>query len=137
MAIFALDKLLRSNELNFGLLAVIPTLLLTYVSIGWLWNTIQRRRGLRKKSSLEPLRKSFYELERRLNLLNIGQCPQEECIGFIIFELAHLKKLPEQLSISVDHLQQDIQDLEIAVIHNPSEAIHVLTRMWRMNVLIK
>ncbi|KAI8967342.1 ATP synthase regulation protein NCA2-domain-containing protein [Mycotypha africana] len=43
LAMSALDKLLKSNELNFAFLAVAPSMLLTYASASWLKNRLRGR----------------------------------------------------------------------------------------------
>ncbi|KAI8344536.1 ATP synthase regulation protein NCA2-domain-containing protein [Chlamydoabsidia padenii] len=56
MAMQALDKLLKSNELNFAFLAVAPSMLLTYASFSWLKNIYQRRGGNRIRQLGQPLK---------------------------------------------------------------------------------
>jgi nuclear control of ATPase protein 2 len=47
LAMSALDKLLRSNELNFAFLAVVPTLLVLYGMGQWISSSLKNRRGRR------------------------------------------------------------------------------------------
>ncbi|ORZ14626.1 ATP synthase regulation protein NCA2-domain-containing protein [Absidia repens] len=59
MAMQALDKLLKSNELNFAFLAVAPSMLLTWASVSWLKNIYQRRDGNRIRQYGQPLKNTL------------------------------------------------------------------------------
>lgn len=55
VAMAALDRLLRANQLNFALLAMIPSAMLLHLTWVWLWQRgerQQRRRALTIKSQL-------------------------------------------------------------------------------------
>ncbi|KAG0165135.1 Nuclear control of ATPase protein 2 [Apophysomyces sp. BC1034] len=68
LAMSALDKLLKSNELNFAFLAVAPSMLLTWASLAWLRNIYQRRSGKRLKQVGRPIRAAMRRIDRLLNL---------------------------------------------------------------------
>ncbi|KAI9497369.1 ATP synthase regulation protein NCA2-domain-containing protein [Zychaea mexicana] len=56
LAMAALDKLLKSNELNFAFLAVAPSMLLTYASFSWLKNLYSKRSGYQVGKIAMPIR---------------------------------------------------------------------------------
>ncbi|KAI8082286.1 ATP synthase regulation protein NCA2-domain-containing protein [Thamnidium elegans] len=59
LAMSALDKLLKSNELNFAFLAVAPSMLLTWASVSWLKNTFQGRSQQKMKKIGLPMRETL------------------------------------------------------------------------------
>ncbi|KAI8365316.1 ATP synthase regulation protein NCA2-domain-containing protein [Radiomyces spectabilis] len=59
LAMAALDKLLKSNELNFAFLAVAPSMLLTWASCAWIRNVYQSRGGRRVKQIGQPIREAM------------------------------------------------------------------------------
>ncbi|KAI9268395.1 ATP synthase regulation protein NCA2-domain-containing protein [Helicostylum pulchrum] len=66
LAMSALDKLLKSNELNFAFLAVAPSMLLTWASVSWLKNTFQGRSQQKMKKTGLPMRETLRRIERQL-----------------------------------------------------------------------
>lgn len=66
-AMMAMDKLLRANELNFELLAIIPLLSLLYfcARLGWRW--IGQLARLPDEHRLAAIRQSLHNVERTLN----------------------------------------------------------------------
>ncbi|CEG64716.1 hypothetical protein RMATCC62417_01642 [Rhizopus microsporus] len=66
LAMSALDKLLRSNELNFAFLAVAPSMLLTWASASWLKGLIEGRTKQRIAKAGLPIRETLRRIERQL-----------------------------------------------------------------------
>jgi hypothetical protein len=52
----ALDKLLKSNELNFAFLAVMPTLMITYGTVRWIRTTLGNRKGFGFGKKMDEIR---------------------------------------------------------------------------------
>ncbi|KAJ1551321.1 Nuclear control of ATPase protein 2 [Nowakowskiella sp. JEL0078] len=72
LAMTALDKLLRSNELNFAFLAMFPSILIVYLTCTWVtkaWNSRTHLNG-----SFASMRSSMREIDR---LLNFAQTSSE------------------------------------------------------------
>ncbi|KAI9485906.1 MAG: ATP synthase regulation protein NCA2-domain-containing protein [Benjaminiella poitrasii] len=59
LAMSALDKLLKSNELNFAFLAVAPSMLLTWASANWFKNIVQGRSHQKAKKIGLPMRETL------------------------------------------------------------------------------
>ncbi|KAI7904856.1 ATP synthase regulation protein NCA2-domain-containing protein [Cokeromyces recurvatus] len=59
LAMSALDKLLKSNELNFAFLAVAPSMLLTWASASWFKNMLQGRSQQKVKKIGLPMRETL------------------------------------------------------------------------------
>jgi hypothetical protein len=55
-ALSALDKLLKSNELNFAFLAVMPTLMITYGTVRWIRTTLGNRQGFGFGRKMDEIR---------------------------------------------------------------------------------
>lgn len=59
LAMAALDKLLKSNELNFAFLAVAPSMLLSWASFTWLKNLYRQRTGRQVGRVGQPIRETM------------------------------------------------------------------------------
>ncbi|KAI8097874.1 ATP synthase regulation protein NCA2-domain-containing protein [Gilbertella persicaria] len=59
LAMAALDKLLKSNELNFAFLAVAPSMLLSWASISWFKNAVQGKSQQKIKKVGQPIRETL------------------------------------------------------------------------------
>jgi nuclear-control-of-ATPase protein 2 len=55
-AMSALDKLLRSNELNFAFLAFVPTLLISYFVVNYVNSLFVNRKGFGYNSKMFEIR---------------------------------------------------------------------------------
>jgi nuclear control of ATPase protein 2 len=55
-ALNALDKLLKSNELNFAFLAVMPTLFVTYGTVSWIRTKMGNHKGFGFSQKMEEIR---------------------------------------------------------------------------------
>lgn len=133
VAISALDKILRSNELNFAFLALVPTLLITYSVVGY----IRRQMGelVSSKYVLEDIRSTLIDMERIVNIHDQGK--EDKLLrGKLICQVCRLRGLCQHLSRSDSkRLSRDIKDLErVIVFHQTSfdsTLVAILTRMWR------
>ncbi|KAI7859978.1 ATP synthase regulation protein NCA2-domain-containing protein [Circinella umbellata] len=138
LAMAALDKLLKSNELNFAFLAVAPSMLLTYASFSWLKNIYSRRTGHQIGKIAQPIREVMRRVERLFNLASVDVKPEEEQLdckshGILLCEIHLLRiyalQLPRRRSIR-DYFMEDLRDLE-----NPkltvAQKLNVVTRMNR------
>lgn len=76
-AMMAMDRLLRANELNFELLAVVPLLFILYCTIGAGRYYVGRWMNRTDDDRLLRIRSGIYQLETLFN----SEKPQEEIIG--------------------------------------------------------
>ena len=86
IAMQALDKLLRSNELNFAFLAVVPTLLVMGATYQWFGGLWKRQKDASMDWVHAQCRMSFREVERLLNQSTTmatsgGGCGTRSAIG--------------------------------------------------------
>ncbi|KAI8140932.1 ATP synthase regulation protein NCA2-domain-containing protein [Fennellomyces sp. T-0311] len=138
LAMAALDKLLKSNELNFAFLAVAPSMLLTWASVSWLKDVYSKRTGQQVGKIAQPIRETMRRVERLFNLASVDVKPEEEQLdceghGILLCEIHLLRiyalALPRRNSIR-DHFMEDLRDLE-----NPKltvvQKLNVVTRMSR------
>ena len=133
MAMTALDKLLRSNELNFAFLAVMPALAVTYYSGSYISSLINRRRGYGYTALIQQLRANL----RRIELLMRETHFDELVTGNLIF---HLVQVYRDGSLAFDELEremflEDVNQLQNFVLDKDSSGyngIQVIERMWRM-----
>lgn len=114
-ALSALDKLLKSNELNFAFLAVIPTLLISYGALQYVRTLTGSavRGGLRKAKWKANI--VLREVER---LLLQGE-RSDESIGYLLCHLVHLDRLLRAAPYPAEQkevLLQDLIDLEKLVL---------------------
>ncbi|EPB83757.1 hypothetical protein HMPREF1544_09498 [Mucor circinelloides 1006PhL] len=151
LAMSALDKLLKSNELNFAFLAVAPSMLLTWASASWFRNTIQGRSQQRMKKTGLPMKETLRRIERQLivmepihkekgelNEWSSGNQHQIECEtqGILLCEVhllrAYARSLPLQNSTRARFLE-DIRDLENPSLTNEQkiQTIARMTRFWK------
>lgn len=66
LSLSAMDKLLRSNELNFAFLALIPTIFVVYGGVNWVGHVVTRRRGLGIQRGRAVIRSSLREVDKIL-----------------------------------------------------------------------
>ncbi|KAK4512389.1 uncharacterized protein ATC70_003087 [Mucor velutinosus] len=151
LAMSALDKLLKSNELNFAFLAVAPSMLLTWASISWFRNTIQGRSQQKMKKTGLPMKETLRRIERQLivmepihqekgelNEWSSGNQYQIECEtqGILLCEVhllrAYARSLPLQNSTRARFLE-DIRDLENPSLTNEQkiQTIARMSRFWK------
>ncbi|GAN08581.1 ATP synthase regulation protein NCA2 [Mucor ambiguus] len=151
LAMSALDKLLKSNELNFAFLAVAPSMLLTWASVSWFRNTIQGRSQQKMKKTGLPMKETLRRIERQLvvmepihqekgelNEWSSNNQHQTECEtqGILLCEVhllrAYARSLPLQNSTRARFLE-DIRDLENPSLTNEQkiQTIARMSRFWK------
>ncbi|KAG0268644.1 Nuclear control of ATPase protein 2 [Actinomortierella ambigua] len=81
VAMAALDKLLKANELNFAFLAVGPSLLLLWFVTSQIRGTWRRARGQNLAVVSIQMRESLRQVERLLNLAATGVPPSRHLHG--------------------------------------------------------
>ncbi|KAI8336994.1 ATP synthase regulation protein NCA2-domain-containing protein [Chlamydoabsidia padenii] len=132
MAMQALDKLLKSNELNFAFLAVAPSMLLTWASASWLKNIYQKRDGNRIQQIGQPLKDTLRRIERLFTLDPTENELSCESQGALLCELLVLRNyahyLPTRNSIR-ESFTEDIRDLE-AVRLSKRQKMETVGRMY-------
>jgi hypothetical protein len=112
----ALDKLLQSNELNFGMLAIMPTLLITYGTANYFSNRWSSRQGSSKNQIKIQLHKELRDIHKILN--NSLSNSKEDRVhpkykGKLLIHLNELRSLSGGLSIKGKlGLLEDIRELE-------------------------
>ena len=138
LALSALDKLLKSNELNFAFLAVIPTLLISYS----IYNYITSLAGSAQKASLKKVvvlvTLTVRDIERLV--LNGGSERSDETVGYILCHLVHLDQIIKSAPFSALQkraLIEDVSDLEASILDDspPSLVLAIISRI-RQIVLI-
>ena len=130
LAMSALDKLLRSNELNFAFLAFMPTLGISYwgakVMVSWFSQPTRPK-------TLLPLQLALLDIERTCNILATTEA-SALYHGQLLCDVAQLRPLVSRLSKPY-RLLRDIQDLEYALISDKptlsSDVLAIVQRMWK------
>ncbi|KAG1470962.1 hypothetical protein G6F56_002391 [Rhizopus delemar] len=149
LAMSALDKLLKSNELNFAFLAVAPSMLLTWASASWFKNAVQGKTKQRVTKAGLPIRETLRRIERQL-IIRTPQTElsewqqrtsseqdrvQEDCEtqGLLLCEIHLLRSyaviLPTKNNTRARFLE-DIRDLENPLLTN-NQKIQTVARMCR------
>ncbi|KAL0093120.1 ATP synthase regulation protein NCA2-domain-containing protein [Phycomyces blakesleeanus] len=147
LAMSALDKLLKSNELNFAFLAVAPSMLLTWASFSWINNFYKSRTGQKVRKIGQPLRDTLRRVGRLLNLGSLAGERKEdgsqsdsndgllscESQGTLLCEVHLLRSyahgLPNRNSMR-ELFMQDLRDLEDPNLTR-SQKIQTIARMYR------
>ncbi|KAI9143107.1 ATP synthase regulation protein NCA2-domain-containing protein [Paraphysoderma sedebokerense] len=155
LALSALDKLLRSNELNFSVLAVLPVLVLLGGGISWFRRLIRQWSGKGREKGLKKVRSVLIEVEKLVNRgrAMIGEeveegdksrnkeqeTMKEEELGLLLIELHYLRSLlspsspNSALSLSKTEVEQhldDIRELETTS-YTVEMKLRVVDRIWR------
>ena len=133
MAMTALDKLLRSNELNFAFLAVIPALAVTYYVSSSIINFFNRRRGYGQSLSMQQIRSNLRQIEILLCENNIDSL----ITGKLIF---YLIQVYQDGSFAFEDVERemfldDLSDLQHFVIQEKAQGlrgIQIVNRIWRI-----
>ncbi|KAH6561432.1 hypothetical protein BASA61_007346 [Batrachochytrium salamandrivorans] len=144
LAISALDKLLKSNELNFAFLAIMPTLVIMYTAVNWIRQALTPLPAA-SSETVKAMKRSLRNIERIFNQMDLGlQVPSQQSISFglLLCETCRLHECATMLPASlVDsaRLTQDIGDLESIVVFQAenvsTSGIAVLGRIWRTNAI--
>jgi hypothetical protein len=134
LAMTALDKLLRSNELNFAFLAVMPTFSLSYLAVTYLGRITGEL--VSTKATIALAQSVLLDIERLAGMTSLHAQDTALYRGMIICELSHLRSI-------ISNLQRNartpwtvgIKDMENIIVyeeHDLSTKIsRVLTRLWR------
>ncbi|KAJ3129678.1 Nuclear control of ATPase protein 2 [Nowakowskiella sp. JEL0407] len=117
LAVSALDKLLRSNELNFAVLALFPSLAFVYFTYSWAIRTWNGRQYLNE--SIPLVRNSLRDISRLLNYAQTQDSDQTlgpYLHGLLLSELQLLQQhaktaLGNQYQLK-SHFFMDVSDLE-------------------------
>jgi hypothetical protein len=114
LALSALDSLLRSNELNFSLMALLPVLAITGISIRWLMIRLRSLRGITQRSSVKGIKSSLREIERILNQYpHTSTAITFETRGYLLMQIVYLNRLGMYLRrVHQFAYQQDVKELE-------------------------
>jgi nuclear-control-of-ATPase protein 2 len=133
LALSALDKLLQSNELNFAFLAFIPTLLISYSTINYLWSWSGTGRKMKLSNISWEIKRILRDMER-LVLLNDRQ---DEEIGQLLCYLVRLDRMIRLAPFTQamnDILLEDAADLERAILEDCQSSMlyAIFNRMHRI-----
>ncbi|KAJ3363097.1 Nuclear control of ATPase protein 2 [Allomyces arbusculus] len=114
LAMAALDKLLKSNELNFGFLALVPTVIVAWAAAKGVSAWFGRRVGRSARAARRVFRQGVWRVDRLLS-----QHAESEAmrLGLILIEVNWLKNLVPSLGVPSevqDQLLVDLHDLELA-----------------------
>ncbi|KAG1458269.1 hypothetical protein G6F55_005447 [Rhizopus delemar] len=150
LAMSALDKLLKSNELNFAFLAVAPSMLVTWASASWLKDILQGKSKQRMTKTGLPIHETLRRIERQLIIRTPQQPSSEwqqrtmisekdrlqadcETQGLLLCEIhllrAYATTLPTRKNTRARFLE-DIRDLENPNLTN-TQKIQTIARMCR------
>ena len=148
LALSALDRLLRSNELNFAFLALLPLLGVLGFGVSWSKRKWKHVMGLNQRSAFDMMRLGLrYDFEESLThreiqrLLNHSRHASRlplQSQGLILIEITHLERLSQSF-LSRKHLarfKQDLEELECLFGDDWSaeqglETCHRMARTWR------
>ncbi|KAI8925032.1 ATP synthase regulation protein NCA2-domain-containing protein [Entophlyctis helioformis] len=137
LAMSALDKLLRSNELNFAFLAVMPTLAVAYVGGGYMARLWAPRRASYAQT-IGSMRKRLRDIERILNRMDLGYSDAAE---LSIYDLRQVVSVLPLSLVDRPRLDEDVRDLEAVAVYSSNKisaaGIAVLDRMWRTHAVLQ
>ncbi|KAJ2036666.1 Nuclear control of ATPase protein 2 [Coemansia sp. RSA 2337] len=153
----ALDKLLKSNELNFLLLSTVPATLSVYVAARWLFTRVTWWLGGSSRYTATSIQSTMRDIDRLLNI-DEGECPADDndcnrllastqgrLICLTHYLRHHAAALPNSASagwlgtsggwlrtlpLTRSLFFQDIRDLESAQLTGFQKR-HVIERMYR------
>ncbi|KAL1923533.1 uncharacterized protein VTP21DRAFT_8513 [Calcarisporiella thermophila] len=130
LAMAALDKLLRANELNFAFLAVGPSLLLLYFSGSQLMRIYRKRAGLALGKVRDPMRYTLRQIERLLIQSKPGERLKFKDQGMLLCEVHLLRTLSAELPTEKRTLfLEDLRDLEKMQLE-VQQRLRTVERMW-------
>ncbi|TPX57764.1 hypothetical protein PhCBS80983_g03581 [Powellomyces hirtus] len=115
LAIDALDKLLRSNELNFAFLAVTPSLLVSWLLGKKMGSLFSSGKEKSKAKTYEYIRASIRNIDRILNQANRGPGQKStltyKAHGLLLCEVYLLRKCVPAVTRRESYRQRFIEDL--------------------------
>lgn len=136
LAMSALDQLLRSNELNFSVLALLPSLLGVWAAGTWVKGMWSRRRGLGAGQAREEASAVLRRIERLLNLRRTLPTPlsnteQGRLLCDVYLVRQHLWALSRGKRTIMQELLQDLREIEDS---NLAARVRLgsLERIWRI-----
>lgn len=115
LALSALDTLLRSNELNFAFLAVLPILGILGLSVSWARGRLIYWSGTGKASLKLLMQKSLRSIEKEFNRNpHSSTMMHPESYGHVLVDLTVLKRTGAKLfqPIEYDAFLNDLEQLE-------------------------
>ncbi|KAJ3051579.1 Nuclear control of ATPase protein 2 [Rhizophlyctis rosea] len=137
LAMSALDKLLRSNELNFAMLAVIPTLVVVAFLTRQLRSLLNETKGMRRRNTYDMIRNSLREIERVLNRCDRSGHPPLpfKDRGLLLCELHLLRRCVPMLPQEKNYRTMFVQDLRELEgrdsVYTIRQRLGVVRRIWR------
>lgn len=133
IAMKALDKLMKSNQLNFEMFAVIPTILLVSFIFKMTKDRFEKRQGRLSASVEFSLQSSLREVEKRLiQFINYTE-PDAQTLGEIYIELHYFTIKILQSLKNQDQLRLILEDVESlkSIYLSPKQKHLILLRMIR------
>jgi hypothetical protein len=115
LALSALDTLLRSNELNFAFLAVLPVLGIVGLSISWARGRLINWSGSGKTYLKALMQKSLRSIEKEFNRNpHSSNHMHPESYGHVLVDLTLLKRTGAKLLQPIDYVEflNDLEHLE-------------------------
>jgi nuclear-control-of-ATPase protein 2 len=109
VAMSSLDKLLKSNELNFAFLAILPSLVISYSAVTYVWGVWRRRRfNLDNTGVKETIRRSCWKMERLLTTCKDHVPHMEQ--GLLLLEMCIVRDYVTRVPSS-QHVKDMVADL--------------------------
>lgn len=127
LATSALDKLLRSNELNFAFLAIVPSLVILSSTYAFLRQAYKQRRGIGTRGAVYQIRSRLLTIERILNKCKLEwknnglSSPTEEEIEFltygeILMELHLIRQYSRQVISKFNTIQDNNSFYQVSLV---------------------
>ncbi|KAK9694804.1 Nuclear control of ATPase protein 2, variant 2 [Basidiobolus ranarum] len=140
LAMSALDKLLRSNELNFCFIAVIPSLLIVYGIFRSIRNSWRGREGLTMSKTHQQIRDILRDVERILNNHTGPKSALDfQAQGLLLCELQLLRvyadRLPKKNRLRLKFLS-DLRELE-STRFSVKQRLNTMNRVYRTYKFLK
>lgn len=131
LSLTAMDKLLKSNELNFAFLAVIPTLMISVGAYQSIKQMIMHRRGLGQSHSTKDIMRILEHVDRIMTRYMSAEVLHPQAYGHLLCEIADLRVLVQRTR-SAAHGNGTFKDLRF--LETPSNTIaqklRVLDRLF-------
>jgi hypothetical protein len=133
LAMSALDKLLQSNELNFGFLALIPTLLVSYATVNYIRRVLGDWQGFGVYQKKESVRYYLRDIERILNQTSRDNLVLGRLIC-LVHSLADAVRRSPFGPLEKQMFTQDVADLKRFILNmraDGDQGIMIINRIWR------
>ena len=127
-ALLALDRLLRANELNFELMAVLPLLALLVGLALFGGRLYQRLAGRSERQIQGTMREQLRSLELSLNT---AEEDLDECFGQTVLTVRSLSLLYQQCPKNELYFKEDLSELLNVRLH-PHRKLWTVNRMYRL-----